>query len=233
MSCPTKMAKAGVRHVILYLAGTRSYAILLPYHVTGYKLDMVYGRDGPEDRHEKVEIFTDSDWAGDQSSSTTRRRHSVSSAMNGRPVSSWSRSQKSIALSSCESEYMAAIGGAAEGIYVGRLWSFLVSKEVLVSVITDSSSCRAFSQRQGVGRLKHIDTKYLWLQQSIKENVLDMETLSTLLNLADMGTKKLSKARRAFLMYLMSLSTRTVRATKLWEKWSSTKRCSRRPWRRA
>ena len=83
------------------------------------KQDMVYGRDGSEDRQEKVEVFTDSDWAGDQSSK--RMRHSVSSA---RSVSSWSRSQKSIALSSCESEYMAAIGGAAEGIYVGRLWSF-------------------------------------------------------------------------------------------------------------
>ena len=74
---------------------------------------------------------------------------------------------------------MAAIGGAAEGTYVGRLWSFLVSKEVLVSVITDSSSCRAFSQRQGVGRLKHIDTKYLWLQQSIKENVLPINATAT------------------------------------------------------
>ena len=31
--------------------------------------------------------------------------------------------------------------------------------DVKVSVITDSSSCRAFSERQGVGRLKHIDTK--------------------------------------------------------------------------
>ena len=52
-------------------------------------------------------FFTDSDWAGDESGSNDRRRDSVSSAMiflNGRPVVSWSRSQKSIALSSCESE---------------------------------------------------------------------------------------------------------------------------------
>ena len=80
--------------------------------------------------------------------------------LNGRPVTSWSRSQKSIALSSCESEYLAAVGGGAEGIHIGRLWTFLVRKETEVDVVTDSSSCRAFAQRQGVGRLKHIETKY-------------------------------------------------------------------------
>ena len=177
--------------MILYLAGTKSYAIL-PYHVTGNKLDMVYGRDGPSEPQEKVEIFTDSDWAGDESRASSRRRHSVSSAMtflNGRAVTSCSRSQRSIALSSCESEYMAAIGGAAKGIYIARLWRFLTNKDVKVSVITDSSSCRAFSERQGVGRLKHIDTKHLWLQQKVKGNALTMDPVSTLMNVADMGTE--------------------------------------------
>ena len=58
---------------------------------------------------------------------------------------------------------LAAVGGAAEGIYIARLWRFLTNKDV----ITDSSSCRAFSERQGVGRLNHIDTKHLWLQQKV------------------------------------------------------------------
>ena len=60
MAKPTKPAKAGVRHVILYLAGTKSYAMLLPYHATGNELDMdLFGRDGPSEPQEKVEIFTD------------------------------------------------------------------------------------------------------------------------------------------------------------------------------
>ncbi|CAL1127448.1 unnamed protein product [Cladocopium goreaui] len=183
----------------------KSYAMLLPYKVFGSKLDSIHGRDGTEEPCEKVEVFTDSDWAGDQSSSTTRRRLSVSSAvifLNGRPVTSWSRSQRSIALSSCESEYLSAVGGAAKGLYIGRLWKFLTRKEVAVSTVTDSSSCRAFSQRQGVGRLKHIDAKFLWVQQRLKEGAMAMEGVPTLLNVADMGTKRL---RRAFLMYLMGM----------------------------
>ena len=133
--------------------------------MVGTKLDEVHGRERNEELGECVEVFTDSDWAGDRSESTERRRHSVSSAMifpNGRPVISWSRSQKSIALSSYESEYLSAVGGAAEGIFIGTLWSFHVKKLVKVDVISDSSSCRAFSQRQGVGRLKHVETKHLW-----------------------------------------------------------------------
>ena len=125
--------------------------------------------------------------------------------LNGRPVTSWSRSQRSIALSSCESEYLSAVGGAAEGLYVGRLWRFLTRKEVAVNTITDSSSCRAFSQRQGVGRLKHIDAKFLWVQQRLKEGAMATEGVPTLLNVADIGTKRLTKVRRAFLMYLMGM----------------------------
>ena len=47
--------------MILYLAGTKSYAMLLPYKVNGSKLDSIHGRDGNEDSCEKVEVFTDSD----------------------------------------------------------------------------------------------------------------------------------------------------------------------------
>ena len=63
-----------------------------------------------------VEVFTDADWAGDKSAGP-RRRHSVPSAVlyvNGRLVTAWSRTQRSIALSSCESECLASVGGGAE-----------------------------------------------------------------------------------------------------------------------
>ena len=108
MSRPTRLACARVRHLIMYLAGTRTFALILPYKVAGTKLDSIYGRK-VEDAEGCVEIFIDSDWA--------------MIFPNGRPVTSWSRTQKSIALSSCESEYFAAVGGAAEGIYISRLWS--------------------------------------------------------------------------------------------------------------
>lgn len=67
-----------------------------------------------EDLHgpDFLESFSDSDWAGDPSS-TKRRRHSVSSTfmfLNGCLIASWSRSQRSIALRPCEAEFLAAAG---------------------------------------------------------------------------------------------------------------------------
>ena len=78
-------------------------------------------------------------------------------------------------------------------------------RETEARIISDSSSCRAFSQRQGVGRLKHINVKHLWLQEKIKECALQMDGVPTVLNIADLGTKRLAKAQRDFLMFLINL----------------------------
>lgn len=124
---PTVAAEAGVKHIILYLKGTPDLGILLGYRVSNKdKLNEVRGDPGSlESGDEVVEVFTDADWAGDKSTQV-RKRHSVSSALvyvNNRLICSWSRTQKSIALSSCESEYLSAVSGGAEALYVSRLWS--------------------------------------------------------------------------------------------------------------
>ena len=208
MSRPTKPAMDGVRHLVLYLKGAPTYGVFLPYVVaSNSKLEEINGKSSNLFQGECVEVFTDCDWAGDRSP-TERRRHSVSSGMvfvNGRLATSWSRTQKSIVLSSCESECLASAEGGAEGLYIGRLWEFLVGKKVSIVLVTDSSSGKAFAQRLGVGRLKHIDVKFLWLQQCVKEQLLTMERVGTLFNVADLGTKKLNKLRRLFLMFLMGI----------------------------
>ena len=207
MARPTKLAEAEVKHVILYLKRTEGYGLLLPYQKCRSEKAEILGQVEELNGPDILESFTDSDWAGDQSSAK-RRRHSVSSTfifLNGCLVISWSRSQKSIALSSCEAEFLAAAGGCAEGLQVKDLWSFISKREVILRAITDSSSCRAFSERLGVGRLKHIDTRYLWVQLEIKKESLSMEGIPTLWNVADLGTKRLTKVRREFLMYLIGL----------------------------
>eukprot|EP00435_Cladocopium_sp_Y103_P050137 s2990_g15.t1 len=53
--------------------------------------------------------------------------------------------------------------------------------------------------------MKHVDTQYLWLQQKIKTGDLCMDGVATVLNISDLGTKKLAKVRRCFLMHLLGL----------------------------
>ena len=192
MAKPTKPAMDGVRHLVLYLKGTSNYGLLLPYQVlNNSKLDEIHGKEAHAFSEQKVEVFSDSDWAGDKSRGESRR-HSVSSGMvflNARLIQTWSRTQRSIALSSCEAEYLASAGAGAEGLYVGRLWTFLTKKDTSVVIVTHSSSGKAFAQRLGVGRLKHVDVKFLWMQKAIKDSLLEMKTVATLLNVADLGTK--------------------------------------------
>ena len=158
---------SGVRHLVLYLKGTPTYGVFLPYMVaSNSKLEKIHGKSSNYFNGERVEVFTDSDWAGDRSN-TERRRRSVSSRMafvNGRLATSWSRTQKSIALSICKIEYLAAAGGGAKRLFIGRLWHFLVHKDVSIALMMDSSSGKAFAQRLGIRRMKHI-VKFLWLQK--------------------------------------------------------------------
>jgi len=53
--------------------------------------------------------------------------------------------------------------------------------------------------------MKHIDAKYLWVESKVKAGDLEMDGVATVLNVADINTKKLTKARRSFLMYLIGL----------------------------
>ena len=107
----------------------------------------------------------------------------------------------------------------------------MTREDTQARIVCDSLSCRAFSQRQGVGKLKHINVKYLWLQQKVKEGALCMEGVPTILNLADLGIKGLAKARRAFLMFLIGLFLRTQTLVATWHlvRTSSTP-ISRRSW---
>ena len=73
-----------------------------------------------------------------------------------------------------------------------------------IEVRCDSSSARQWSQRRGVGRLKHVDVRLCQLQDLVRESVVKIGTVKTALNVADLNTKKLTYARKAFLMYFLS-----------------------------
>ena len=68
----------------------------------------------------------------------------------------------------------------------------------------DSSSARQWSQRRGIGRLKHVDVRLCQLQDWVRENIISIGAVKTVFNVADLNTKKLTYARRAFLMYFLS-----------------------------
>ena len=54
---------------------------------------------------------------------------------------------------------------------------------------TDSSVANALSQRLGVGKMKHMQTRFLWLQQAVQWGQLIIVPVPTKLNYADIYTK--------------------------------------------
>ena len=73
-------------------------------------------------------------------------------------------------------------------------------------VYMDSSSAKALAQRRGVGRLKHVDLRHLWVESCVRQKLLRLKKVGTRNNVADLNSKNLSVARRKYLFGFCGLS---------------------------
>ena len=90
-------------------------------------------------------------------------------------VLSWRRTstQQIVALSTGESEYITTTKGAAHGLEVR---SAMMENWPTLKVVceTDASVRQVMATRCGVGRVRHLDARLLWLQQLCAEGVVEM-----------------------------------------------------------
>ena len=134
-------------------------------------------------------VTVDSDWAGDRDT-----RKSTSGGiirLGSHCIKTWSITQSSPALSSCEAEYYALVDGAtrALGIRTAARELGIVSDELVVEAQTDSSAAKAYASRRGAGRIRHIEVRWLWLQQAVVEGRIRLTKLPGTSNPADILTK--------------------------------------------
>jgi hypothetical protein len=101
--------------------------------------------------------------------------------------------QQTVGLSSAESEYYAMVKGACYGL---GTQSYLMDWDIKVNleVYSDSSSARSFAKRQGLGKMRHIMTRYLWMQERVRLGHLQVICIKGDENPADVFTKALSRA---------------------------------------
>lgn len=103
-------------------------------------------------------------------------------------VKSWSPTQQSICLSSGEAEMMGVTKGAMAALgFKSLLAGFGV--EWPVRVRTDSTASIGVCSRQGLGKVRHIDTQVLWIQQRIRNGDLDLYKILGEEDPADILTK--------------------------------------------
>ena len=111
-------------------------------------------------------------------------------------LKAWCSTQGAIALSSAEAEYYSLVEGVlrARGLQnIGKeIGMDSVGEGVVLEVGIDSSAAKSFVSRRGVGKMRHMDTKWLWLQEEVRCGRVVVVKVEGAKNPADLMTKYLS-----------------------------------------
>ena len=93
-----------------------------------------------------------------------------------------------MALSSFDADVIAASEGIKEALFLQEVLMFADLGQYVIEVKVDSSAAHAFFHRKGVGRMKHMDSRILRLQDLIAAGGVKLKKISRTQNLADMLT---------------------------------------------
>ena len=135
-------------------------------------------------------MFVDADFAARET--MLRSTSGVAEFFGKSPIEFGSSTQSVRALSTGESEFYAITKGSAHSLHSQAiLKAFGVVVEAVV--LSDASAGIGIASRQGCGRLKHLEVKWLWVQEKVSEKALRLRKHPTETNIADLATKYLSK----------------------------------------
>ena len=113
-----------------------------------------------------------------------------------RPYQScWSRTQSSVALSSCETELYALVEAAREAMFLSSIVCGIedARSDQTFELMLDASSTMALMKREGLGKLKHVEIRYFFLQDLIKSNRCKITKVRSQNNPVDLMTKHLDR----------------------------------------
>jgi hypothetical protein len=147
-----------------------------------------------------LKLFADSDWAGCK---RTRKSTSGAVLMAGNSIlTTFSRTQSTIALSSCEAELGALVSGTNEILFFARLAKDVLgeSVDVRLTLYSDSKAALDNLVKQGVGRMKHISIRALYLQEITRRKIINIAKVPGVDNVSDLLTKSVTHAVHAKLM---------------------------------
>ena len=133
-----------------------------------------------------VTSFTDSDWAGCQRTAKSTSGGIVT--IGDHVIKTYSRQQRVIALSSAEAELYAMVAASAETLAV-IAYARDLGMELVGEVYTDSSAALGISQRAGIGKVRHLRTQGLWVQEARVTGRLSYKKVLGSKNPADILTK--------------------------------------------
>ena len=138
-----------------------------------------------------VNIYVDSDWAGEASS-----RKSTSggvACLGDHPVKHWASTQNVVALSTGEAESYSIIKGSSVGLGLKSLLEDL-GHRAKAKVLTDATTGKSLASRRGLGNVRHIEVSELWIQEAVQKERMEFVKINGSFNLADLFTKNVDAA---------------------------------------
>ena len=108
--------------------------------------------------------------------------------LDGFLLSAGARTQSVVAQSSCEAEYIAATAATNEAKYIQALFS-ACGQHVSIDLRSDSSGAIGVASRRGLQGLRHLDVRFLWLQQETAHKKFRISKVPGLENVADANNK--------------------------------------------
>jgi len=193
MSSPTANSWASMKRMTRFLGG-------LPRLVFTYPWQTV----------DAVDIYVDTDWAG---CPRTRRSTSGGCVMLGaHAVKTWASTQTGVSLSSGEAEFYGVLKGSGIGLGFQSLLADL-GVTLPLRVWTDSSAAIGICTRQGLGKLRHLATHLLWIQQAVRSRRFELRKVNGEQNPADLFTKHMvTREKMAGLVRMLGCEYRGGRA---------------------
>ncbi|KAG6498781.1 hypothetical protein ZIOFF_038503 [Zingiber officinale] len=189
MERPTTMHHKVVKQILRYLKGTIHFGLA---YIKGSPEISIFGYSG-------------SDLAGDLDG---RKSTSGMTFYFNESLVSWnSQKQKTVALSSCEAEFMAATTAACHALWLRSLTSELTGeKPKPVTLFVDNKSAIALMKNPVFhGRNKHIDTRFHFIRECVEKGQIVVEFVNTGEQRADVLTKALSGVKLATMRQLLGI----------------------------
>ena len=189
MEKPTVKHLKAVKQILRYLKGTLNFGL-------------VYTQEGKE---ELLVGYTDSDVGGDL---VGRRSTGGMAFYVNESLVTWnSHKEKTVALSSCEAEFMAATAAAKQALWLKNLLGELTGTQLkTMTLMVDNNSAIALMKNPVFhGRSKHIDIKYHFIRECVERGQIVVKRVGTLDQKADSLTKPLPLVKLGVMRHLLGV----------------------------
>lgn len=126
-----------------------------------------FGLEYTASEDNNIFVYGDSDWAN----GNDRKSVSGVCVLHNQNLITWaSKKQGCISLSTAEAELIAASDALKEGLWIRKLMMEL-DEVPMLTLLSDNEACLSIIKGQGqFSRTKHIDIRYLFIQEQVQEN---------------------------------------------------------------